>query len=68
MEDSKSVLVGSPEGHKKPPVSIGRQAQPSEPIGDKNGIIRMALKWAVRAGLVNHPSSRQRGRVTWTKP
>jgi hypothetical protein len=42
--DSKSVPVGSPVGQKEPPVPIGSHAQPSEPIGDKNRIISMALK------------------------
>jgi hypothetical protein len=38
MENSKSVPVGSPVGQNEPPVPIGSQTQPSEPIGDKNRI------------------------------
>jgi hypothetical protein len=34
MEDSKSVPVGSPVGQDEPPVPIGSETQPSEPIGD----------------------------------
>jgi hypothetical protein len=51
MEDSKSVPIGSPAGQNEPPVSIGSQTQPSEPIGDKNRITSLALKRAVFAGL-----------------
>jgi hypothetical protein len=51
MEDSKSVLVGSPVRQNEPSVPIGPRTQPSEPIGDKNRITSMALKRAVYAGL-----------------
>jgi hypothetical protein len=49
--DSRSVPTGSPVGQNEPPVAIGSHAQPSEPIGDKNRIISMALKRAVYAGV-----------------
>jgi hypothetical protein len=51
MEDSKSILAGSPVAHNEPPVPIGSQTQPSEPIGDKNRIISPALKSAGYAGV-----------------
>jgi hypothetical protein len=51
MEDSKSVFVGSPVGQNEPPVPIGSQTQPGEPIGDKNRITSRAMKRAVCAGL-----------------
>jgi hypothetical protein len=49
MEDSKSVPVGSSVGQNEPPAPIGCHTQPSEPIGDKNRVISMALKRAVCA-------------------
>jgi hypothetical protein len=53
MGDCESVAVGSPVGQNEPPVPIGSQTQPSEPIGDKNRITSLALKRAVCAGLGN---------------
>jgi hypothetical protein len=43
MEDSKSVSVRPPAGQNEPPVFIGSQTQPSEPIGDKNRITSLAV-------------------------
>jgi hypothetical protein len=41
-----------PQGRmNQPPVPIGSQTQPSEPIRDKNRINSLALKRAVFAGL-----------------
>jgi hypothetical protein len=51
MEYSKSVPVGSPVGRNEPPVPIGFQTQPSEPIGDKNRITSLALEMVGCAGL-----------------
>jgi hypothetical protein len=48
MEDSKSVPIGSPVAQNEPPVPIGCQTKPSEPIGQKNWITSMTLKKAVR--------------------
>jgi hypothetical protein len=42
--NSKSVPVGSLVGQNEPPVRIGSDTQPSEPIGDKNWITNIALK------------------------
>jgi hypothetical protein len=53
MEDSESGPIGSPVGQNEPPVPIGSQTQPSEPIGDKNRITSLALKRAVCAGIGN---------------
>jgi hypothetical protein len=53
MEESMSVLVASPVGQNVPPVPIASHTQPSEPIGDKNRITRLALKRAVCAALGN---------------
>jgi hypothetical protein len=50
-KDSKSVHIGSAVGQNEPPVPIGCQTQPSEPIGDKSRIYIVALKRAVCAGL-----------------
>jgi hypothetical protein len=60
MEDSKSVLVGSPIGQNEPPVPSGSQTQPREPIGDKNRIASRVLKRAICADLGN-----DRGEVVW---
>jgi hypothetical protein len=51
MENSKSVPIGSPVARNEPPVSIGSQTQPSEPLRDKNWITSMALKKAICVGL-----------------
>jgi hypothetical protein len=58
MEDSNSVPIGSPVGRN------GSRIKPSEVIGDKNRIIRMALKRALYNGV-----GKDRGevvRVCWT--
>jgi hypothetical protein len=49
-EHSKSVPVGSLVDQNEPMISIGSYIQRSEPIGDKNRITRLALKWANCAG------------------
>jgi hypothetical protein len=42
-EGSKCAPVGSLIWQNEPPVSIGSHIQQSEPIGDKDGVINLAL-------------------------
>jgi hypothetical protein len=51
MDDSNTVSFGSPVGESEPLAPIGSQLQPNEPVGDKDGITRMALKMAGCSGL-----------------
>jgi hypothetical protein len=37
MEGSKSVPIGFPIGQNEPPLPMGSQTQPSDPIVDKKG-------------------------------
>lgn len=50
-EDRKSVPVCSPVGQIGQPVATGSPTKLSEPIGDKNRLISIALKRAGFAGL-----------------
>jgi hypothetical protein len=51
MVNSKSVPVGLDVGRNEPPMPIGSQIQPREPVGDKNRITSRVLKMAVCALL-----------------
>jgi hypothetical protein len=64
MEDCKSVPIGSLVGQNEPSVSNSSHIQQDELIGDKNRIIRMALK---RAGYDGIGKDREEDvRVLWT--
>jgi hypothetical protein len=53
MEEGPKLPL-APHGYDEPPVPIGCQTQPSEPVGDKNRVSILALKRAVFAGLGEH--------------
>jgi hypothetical protein len=61
MVDSKSIPAGSSVEHNEQPVPIGSQTQPSEPKGDKNRIISMALKSADCIGVNKTEEKRGKG-------